>query len=126
MNVLFLGKLILAHRLHTFLSKEGIQVVHLFDLTLAYRLINERKFDIVIVDVQLEKSANICNEISNNTNVPVMLMINEATTSWKSVCNVNTDGFLTEDSSNIELVARIKAVYRRQQSALQLTQLQAS
>jgi DNA-binding response OmpR family regulator len=113
MNILFLGKTLLAHRLSSALSKDGISVTHLVDMPLAYSRIKEKKFDLVIVDSLLEKADDVCDEICNFTRIPIVLILNEAETNWKSICNIDTDGFLTEDASDNELVARVKAVFRR-------------
>ncbi len=115
MNVLFLGNDLLAQRLITTLGRASIRVAHAIQLPVAISQIRKKKFDMAIVDSGLESAEEICSRIMEYHSIPVVLMVDESEADWKRVCTIKTDGFLTEGASDTELLARIKAIFRRNQ-----------
>jgi DNA-binding response OmpR family regulator len=112
-KVLFLGNFLLAQRVISALTNKEIEVTYLTDTSLAIIQIKQKYYDFVIVDSSLEKVEEICYEICGVTKVPVVIMVDEAETSWKAICNIDADGFVTTDASDTEILARVKALYKR-------------
>jgi two-component system response regulator VicR len=116
---MFLGNDLLAQRLALTLGREGIRVTHATQLPVAVSQLRKKKFDLAIVDSSLESADEICARIMEQHSVPVALMVDESEADWKRVCLIKTDGFLTEGASDTELIARIKAILRRNQKLKQ-------
>lgn len=113
MNILFIGSHLLAQRVVAALKREDIKVTYLSEPPSAIDQIKQNKFDLVIVDSLLEKAKETSSEIYDLANVPVILMVDQSKTNWKTISEIDADGFVTEDASNIELLARTMALTRR-------------
>jgi len=113
-NVLFLGNALLAERLTIALGCDNnIKVDHLEDLPFALNLIKKKDFDFVIVDYLMNGSVDICDKICGLDHIPVVLMLREKEADWKRLYDIQVDGFLAEESSDSEIVARVISLYRR-------------
>jgi len=75
-------------------------------------------YDIIITDLNLpdEKGENICREIRNKKETPILVLTGELDTENKiRLLNLGADDYLTKPFSFKELVARIHAISRRPQ-----------
>lgn len=114
MNVLFLGNNLLAQRLTLVLrSDHDIKVAHLVYLPFALGLIKQNKFDMVIVDYLIDEVVDVCYQICGLARVPVVLMLREKEADWKKLYNIRVDGFLAEEASGSEILARVYSLSRR-------------
>ncbi len=112
MNVLFIGDKLLAERLSSALVN-NIKITHLLDLPFALSLIKKQTFDLVIVDYLVDGVANICDQICGLACTPLALILREKEANWKSLYDIEVDGFLAEESSDAEMLARINSLSRR-------------
>jgi DNA-binding response OmpR family regulator len=121
MKVLFLGNDLLAQRIMTVLTRENIKVTYLKEPSLAIRHLKKKKCDLVIVDSLLSNVEKICYDICGLCCVPLILMVDESRVSWKTLSNIDTDGFISEDASDNELLVRVNALCRRYRLKTQKT-----
>jgi DNA-binding response OmpR family regulator len=94
-------------------SQGGINVSTVTDLHEAFIKIQNEAFDIILVDSLHDKAESFCQKFYDAFSIPIILLIDGDESSWPNFCSFKVDGFLSEESSNIELVARIKAFARR-------------
>jgi DNA-binding response OmpR family regulator len=113
MKILFIGDILVAQRFQLALAKEDLTIISDPNRPLIPGLIEQNKFDMVIVDSLMRGAEEICHRIHNLATVPVVLMVDDAEKSWKSVLTFDADAFITQHDNNLEILARIAAVYRR-------------
>jgi len=113
MKILFIGNELMAQRLYRAFEKEDINIISSRDVPSISESIETNKSDLVIVDSTIAGAEEICHRICNLEFVPVVLMVNEAEISWKTIGNLNIDGFISTDAGDTEILARINAIYRR-------------
>jgi DNA-binding response OmpR family regulator len=112
-NVLFLGNHLLAQRMLTALSREDIKLTYITDPEFAILQTKLKSFDLVLVDCSMERIEHICEEICGSAFVPIILVTDEEHMNWKTAGNIDSDGFINADASDAELLARVKALYKR-------------
>ena len=117
MKILFIGHELIGQRFQRTLEKEDIRIVSNTDLPSVLRLLEQNKFDLVILDSTMQGAGDISRAIYDLATVPVVLMVDQAEKSWKSILTFDADAFITEHASNPEMLARIKAIYRRSKKA---------
>jgi DNA-binding response OmpR family regulator len=113
LNVLALGNENKIKRLATCVSGGGINISSVSQLDEALVKLRNEACDIIMVDSAYANADFFCQSLSKISNVPVILLIAGAETNWPDYCSFKVDGFLSEESSNAELAARIKAFARR-------------
>jgi DNA-binding response OmpR family regulator len=115
MKIVFFGRELIAQGLDQCVEKEDIKIVHNPDLSSVLLLIGQNEFDLVIVDGKIPEAESICKTIGQRDAVPIILRVDHNDKAWKTYCTIPADGFITEDASELEILARIKAVCRRSQ-----------
>ncbi len=113
MKVLFLGSYILAQRIITALKSRENEVSYITDIDVAKTQIKQKCFDLVIIDSLIPKVKEVCQGICGLTSVPIVMLVNQLETDWKMISEIHSDGFVTTDASDTEILARIKALYTR-------------
>jgi DNA-binding response OmpR family regulator len=113
LKILFLGLEIRAQQLFYALEGEDIKAIVDPDIRSTLALIEETDFDLVIIDSCLPSGQIISQKISGMGTLPVVLIVDQSEESWKTINSFNADGFIIEGSSHAEILARIRAVYRR-------------
>jgi DNA-binding response OmpR family regulator len=105
-----------------YLMKEGYSVETATEGWAAVQQIQERKPDIVVLDLMLPglDGLGVCREIRRNSNVPIiMLTARDEETDRVIGLEIGADDYVTKPFSPRELLARIRAILRRVKSAKQ-------
>lgn len=100
-----------------FLEKEGHQVSVAVDGEEAIRVFENESPDIILLDLMLPKmdGNQVCKQIRQSSNVPIIMLTAKDSEIDKIVgLEIGADDYITKPYSTRELLARIKAVLRRQ------------
>jgi two-component system response regulator RegX3 len=100
-----------------FLEKEGHEVSVAVDGEEAIRVFENENPDIILLDLMLPKmdGNQVCKQIRQSSNVPIIMLTAKDSEIDKIVgLEIGADDYLTKPYSTRELLARIKAVLRRQ------------
>jgi DNA-binding response OmpR family regulator len=101
------------------LETENFKVIKCADTDEGYKRILKSQPDLVILDVKMPQIGGIelCRLLRENIetkNIPVIMLTVESTETDKVIgLGVGADDYMTKPFSNIELVARIRALLRR-------------
>jgi len=95
------------------MCSNGIVFIGLPEIQNAVEILKKESFDIIIVDSMMKDVDSICQHICEITCAPIVLLIKGNEANWKNIRSLEVDGFVHEDSGEIELVARLKAISRR-------------
>jgi two-component system response regulator RegX3 len=100
-----------------FLEKEGHEVSVAVDGEEAIRVFENTGADIILLDLMLPKidGNQVCKQIRQSSNVPIIMLTAKDSEIDKIVgLEIGADDYITKPYSTRELLARIKAVLRRQ------------
>jgi two-component system, OmpR family, response regulator RegX3 len=100
-----------------FLEKEGHEVSVAVDGEEAIRVFENSGPDIILLDLMLPKldGNQVCKQIRQSSNVPIIMLTAKDSEVDKIVgLEIGADDYITKPYSTRELLARIKAVLRRQ------------
>lgn len=109
------------------LEKEGYQVITAYDGIEAIKLYEERKPDLVLLDIMLpnKDGFEVCKEIRKIDNKPIIMLTAKDTEIDKVLgLEIGADDYVTKPFSNRELMARIKALLRRYNANVSLNDAQ--
>ena len=99
------------------LEKEGYEVVEAADGNIAVALFNEKGADLILLDLMLPgmNGNEVCRTIRQSSNVPIIMLTAKDSEIDKVVgLEIGADDYVTKPYSTRELLARMKAVLRRQ------------
>lgn len=102
------------------LAKEGFSIIKAYDGETALRFAQLQKPDLLILDLMLPRMSGIdvCKTIRNNpvsANLPIIMVTAKGDESDKIIgLEIGADDYITKPFSVKELVARVRAVLRRQ------------
>jgi two-component system, OmpR family, response regulator RegX3 len=100
-----------------FLEKEGHDVIVAVDGEEAIQVFDKSGADIILLDLMLPKvdGNQVCKHIRMSSNVPIIMLTAKDSEIDKIVgLEIGADDYITKPYSTRELLARIKAVLRRQ------------
>jgi two-component system response regulator RegX3 len=100
-----------------FLEKEGHEVSVAVDGEEAIKAFDNSGADIILLDLMLPKidGNQVCKQIRQSSNVPIIMLTAKDSEIDKIVgLEIGADDYITKPYSTRELLARIKAVLRRQ------------
>lgn len=100
----------------SFLLKEGYEVSIFKDGYLLLEAFNKREADMLLVDIMMPKidGFSLCSLIRRKSSVPIIFISAKDTEPDKIAgFNLGADDYLTKPFSPMELVARIKSIFRR-------------
>ena len=100
-----------------FLEKEGHEVSVAVDGEEAIRIFENSGPEIILLDLMLPKidGNQVCKQIRQSSNVPIIMLTAKDSEIDKIVgLEIGADDYITKPYSTRELLARIKAVLRRQ------------
>ncbi len=103
-----------------YLEKEGFTVMGAHDGEEALAHFRQRRPDLVVLDLMLPKidGMDVCREIRKTSAVPIIMLTAKGETLDKILgLEMGADDYLVKPFEPKELVARVKAVLRRTQSA---------
>ncbi|MDH6207352.1 two-component system response regulator RegX3 [Aurantimicrobium minutum] len=106
----------LSEPLSFLLSREGFEVEIAEDGQLALDIFANGKFDIILLDLMIPKvpGNEVCRQIRTTSNIPIIMLTAKDTEVDKVVgLELGADDYVTKPYSTRELLARIKAVLRR-------------
>lgn len=102
------------------LQDEGYQIVHVADGAEALRLLEKSPWDAVILDLMLPNvdGLEICRRIRQMTRYLPVIIISARSSETQRVqgLEMGADDYLAKPFSVLELIARVKAVFRRQEA----------
>jgi len=99
------------------LEKEGYEVVEAADGTSAVSAFTEKGADLILLDLMLPgiNGNEVCRIIRQTSNVPIIMLTAKDSEIDKVVgLEIGADDYVTKPYSTRELLARMKAVMRRQ------------
>jgi len=106
--------------LHVGLSREGFDVTIARDGQDGLAQFNAREFDIVLLDLMLPKMSglDVCRAIRTTSNVPIIIVSAKGEeVDMVLLLEIGADDYVTKPYRLRELIARIRAVLRRRESA---------
>ena len=107
------------------LSREGYNIIEAIDGIEAIKIAQEKKPDIILLDVMLPKmdGLTVCKRIKNLMNVPILMVTAKGEELDKIVgLELGADDYITKPFSVRELIARVKANLRKSEAILNITQ----
>jgi two-component system phosphate regulon response regulator PhoB len=99
------------------LEREGFEVFEAADGPTALVQWKERKPDLILLDLMLPgmSGVDVCREIRNHSSVPIIMVTAKDSEVDKVVgLEIGADDYVTKPFSPKELIARVKALLRRQ------------
>ncbi|MCK5604074.1 response regulator transcription factor [Candidatus Pacearchaeota archaeon] len=99
-----------------YLEHDGYQVVEAYDGKQALAVFQREKPDLIILDIMLPEldGIEVCRQIRRSSEVPIIMLTAKDEDTDKIVgLELGADDYLTKPFSPRELVARIKAIFRR-------------
>jgi DNA-binding response OmpR family regulator len=102
--------------IENYLSKEGFEVKTFLDGESLLGAFNKSKPDMVITDIMMPKinGYNLCTSIRNQSNIPIIILSAKSSEPDKITgLSLGSDDYLTKPFSPMELVARVKSIFRR-------------
>ncbi|WP_010244191.1 response regulator transcription factor [Acetivibrio cellulolyticus] len=100
----------------SFLVKEGYEVETFNDGRKILEAFNKRPADMLIIDIMMPEldGFSLCSSIREKSNVPVIIVSAKDTETDKIAgLTLGSDDYLTKPFSPMELIARIKSIFRR-------------
>jgi DNA-binding response OmpR family regulator len=113
LRVMAIGSLMTHLRLSTSLADNNVDLTCLSQTPEAILHLQQERYDIIIIDSLLEEAGYICQCLYSIAKAPIALLVRETEVNWQKLGSWEVDGFLPENSSQVELLARLKAIARR-------------
>lgn len=107
----------MVQKLTASLDGRTFDLVSLTEVPEVIALLEQKRFDLVVVDASLETAEVVCRSVSQLGCAPVVLILKKKQANWKELESLNVDGYLLEGVGGAELAARLQAVVRRRSSA---------
>jgi len=120
MRIMVMGSRSVTRRLISALAGSDFELVCPSEVLEAVILLKRNQFDLVVMDSSTEGAEATCHRVSEAGNAPVVLMIGQKQKDWKKMQSLDVDGYIPQEVNGVELVARLRAVSRRFQSADEL------
>lgn len=99
-----------------YLEKEGFQTVISLNGERALEIFREGGIDLAILDIMMPKTdgVTVCREIRKESKMPIIMLTAKGETFDKVLClDLGADDYIVKPFEGKELVARVKAVFRR-------------
>lgn len=103
-----------------YLAREGFEVEAAYDGRQALEKVQSHHPDLIVLDVMMPEmdGFDVCRELRKSSNVPIIMLTARTDDVDKVVgLELGADDYVTKPFNPRELVARVKAVLRRAQSA---------
>jgi DNA-binding response OmpR family regulator len=113
LRVMAIGNENITRRLASSLACGGVDLVCQSEVPQAIDLLKQEKFDLALIDGYMNNIENTCYRISWLCRTSVALIIKGPQTDWSKFRSVNVDGFISEESEPIEILAQLQAIARR-------------
>lgn len=102
--------------LRAYMEKEGFTVQETNNGQRALSMVKENQYDLVILDIMIPEvdGLSVCQRIRKHSNVPIIMVTAKGTESDRIIgLELGADDYLVKPFSPKELIARIKALFRR-------------
>ena len=113
MKVMAIGDQRMIAELTATLAGSGIEMVTFTETAAAMGALRQEKFDVVVVDSLLAIAAAVCHDVGERGNVPVVVMVRGTKVDWAALRSLNADGYILPGTGRSELMARLRAILRR-------------
>ena len=117
LKVLVLGNSFTHQHLKLCLETSNFDVTYLTQCLEALERLRSGRFNIALVEGWHAEALRACREIYSGKLIPVALLVRSPDLNWQNYGSWQVDGFITEESTSLELIARMKAIARRPVSA---------
>jgi len=114
LNILAFGSRLMLQRLIARANPDEVSITPCTETSTAAEILQKEQFDMVIVDDSAQDAEFVCHRLTTGAGLPVAVMFNHNIVDWKKLRFLEVDGYLPEEASGPELMARIKAFSRRQ------------
>jgi DNA-binding response OmpR family regulator len=101
------------HRLADSLIGTQIELVCQTDIPQAIDQLNREKFDLVLIDEDIQDLGMTCFRINWFCRIPVALMIKGDREDWNKLNSLDVDGFIPREVDNMESIAHFQTISRR-------------
>jgi len=112
-SVIVFGSKKTVQKLTASLVGKRFDLVSLTEVPEVIALLEQKRFDLVIVDASVEKAEVACRSVSQLGHVPVVLMVKKRQANWEELKSLDVDGYLLDGVGGAELAVRLQAVVRR-------------
>jgi DNA-binding response OmpR family regulator len=112
-RVITFGLRTISERFQDLLADQEIEAVAAGSGSGVLALAAAGNFDLVVVDSSATEADSVCRCLRASNDVPVVLIAREASFDWSHIQSLEAIGYITAQSGEAELVARLKAVMRR-------------
>lgn len=102
--------------LRAYLEKEGFSVDDVGNGSRALTMVSQNNYDLIILDIMLPElnGWSVCQSIRKQSNVPIIMVTAKSTETDRILgLELGADDYLVKPFSPKELIARIKALFRR-------------
>lgn len=109
----------MAEILEEFLARHDIVVDNYDSPHLGLSALNIKQYDLMILDLSLPEmdGVEVCREVRNKSNIPIIISSARADISDKSICfTMGADDYLPKPYDSQELLLRIHSILRRSNS----------
>lgn len=100
----------------SFLVKEGFDVETFYDGRSILEAFNSRPADMLVIDIMMPEidGFSLCTSIRQKSNIPIIIVSAKDTEPDKIAgLTLGSDDYLTKPFSPMELIARVKSIFRR-------------
>jgi DNA-binding response OmpR family regulator len=113
LRIMAIGNENVTHRLADSLACTGIDLVCESEVPHAIDLLKNEKFDLALVDGYMNNMENTCYRITWLCRTSIALIIKGPHTDWSRFRSVDVEGFISEESEPLEILAQLQAITRR-------------
>lgn len=102
--------------LRLYLEKEGYKIITAFDGNTAYEYFSRTSFDLIILDIMMPGTDGIelLKKIRRESDIPVIMLTARGETIDRIIgLEIGADDYIVKPFEPKELIARIKAIFRR-------------
>ena len=102
--------------LGVYLQNEGYQMVSAYDGAEALKLVEEKKPDLIILDLMMPQISGIevCREVRKSSNVPILMLTAKGEEIDRILgLELGADDYIVKPLEMPEVIARVRAVFRR-------------
>jgi DNA-binding response OmpR family regulator len=115
LRVLSLGSNNVNRRVADSLTGSQIELICQTDESEAIHQMAKSKFDLALVDGNINDLATTCSRINWICRTPIAMLIEEDQTDWKKLGDLDVDGFISREANKMEMVAHFQTIARRGQ-----------
>lgn len=104
------------HLIRFYLTEASFDVIEAYDGRHALQVLNKTEVDLILLDIMMphKDGWTLCKEIRSFSKVPIIILTaKEETTDKVRGLKLGADDYLAKPFEEIELLARIEAVFRR-------------